>query len=82
MMRSAEGHHPLIADLAAQGPRLGKAQVMGMARAAAADETGLLAHIAQMLLVSDTPWGADGESRFVDLAWSAFGLNPCALIGN
>ena len=34
-----------------------------MARAAAADETGLLSHIAQMLFVSDAPWGADGEDH-------------------
>ena len=74
MMRGAEGHNPLVADLAAEGPGLGKAQVMGMARAAAADETGLPGHIAQMLFVSNAPWGADREGRFVDLAWSTLGL--------
>ncbi len=31
MMGGAERHHPLVADLAPQGPGLGKAQVMGMA---------------------------------------------------
>ncbi len=41
---------------------LGKTQVVGMARAAATDETGRPGHIAQMLFVSDAPWGADGES--------------------
>ena len=74
MMRGAEWHHPFVADLAAQGPRLSKTQVMGMARAAATDETGLPGHIAQMLFISNAPWGADREGRFVDLAWSTLGL--------
>ncbi len=39
VMRGAEGNDPLVAHLAAEGPRLGKAQVMGMARTAATDET-------------------------------------------
>ncbi len=74
VMRGAEGHHPFITHLAAQGPGLGKAQVVGMARAAATDETGLPGHIAQMLFVSNAPWGADREGGFVDLAWSTLGL--------
>ncbi len=61
-MCGAEGHNPLVAHLAAQSPRLSKAQVMGVAWRAATDETGLPGHIAQMLFVSDAPWGADGES--------------------
>ena len=40
-MRGAEGDHPLVTDLAAEGPGLGKAQVMGMAGSAATDETRL-----------------------------------------
>ncbi len=74
VMGGAEGHHPLVAHLAAQGTRLGKTQVMGMARAAGADETGLLSYIAKVISVSNAPWGADREDRFVDLAWSAPGL--------
>ncbi len=74
MMRGAEGHHPFVADRAAQGPRLSKTQVMGMARATAADETGLPGHVAQMLFVSNAPWGADREGGFVDLAWSTLGF--------
>ena len=35
MMRSAEGNHPFVTDLAAEGPWLGKSQVMGMAGSAA-----------------------------------------------
>ncbi len=46
VMCGAEGHHPFVADFAAEGPGLGKAQVVGMARAAATDETGLPGHIA------------------------------------
>ena len=41
MMRGAEGHYPFVTDLAAEGPGLGKAQVMGMAGSAATDETRL-----------------------------------------
>jgi hypothetical protein len=73
-MRGAEGHHPFITHLPPKRSRLGKAQVVGMARAAATDETGLPGHIAQMLFISDAPWGADREGRFVDLAWSTLGL--------
>ncbi len=41
MMRGAEGNHPFITDLAAEGPGLGKSQMMGMAGSAATDETRL-----------------------------------------
>ncbi len=74
VMSGAEWHHPFIAHLAPQGPGLGKAQVVGMARTAATDETGLPGHIAQMLFISNAPWGADRKGRFVDPAWSTLGL--------
>ena len=75
MMCGAEGHHPFVAHLPSHCSRLGKAQVMGMAWAAATDETGLLSHIAQMLFISNAPWGADREGRLVDLAWNILGLS-------
>ncbi len=46
-------HCPLVTHLAAHGPRLGVADVMGMARRASADQTGLGGHIAQVVLVPD-----------------------------
>ena len=41
MMRGAEGNHPFITDLAAEGAWLGKAQVVRVAWRAATDETWL-----------------------------------------
>ena len=41
VMCGAQGHHPFVTDLAAEGAWLGKTQVMGMARSAATDETRL-----------------------------------------
>ncbi len=49
--------------------------MVSMARAAATDETGLVGHIAQVLFVSDAPWGADGEGWLVDLGTRAVSLN-------
>ncbi len=46
VMRGAEWDDPLIAHLAPKRSRLCKSQVVGMARAAPTDETGLLGHIA------------------------------------
>ncbi len=74
VMGGAEWDDPLIAHLAPKRSRLCKSQVVGMARAAATDETGLPGHIAQMLFISNAPWGADREGRFVDPAWGTFGL--------
>ncbi len=71
MMGGAEGHRPLVADLAAQGAWLGKSQVMSMARGTATDETGLCGDNAEMRLVAYAPWGADPKSRLVDLAAGA-----------
>ena len=42
MMAAAERDRELIADLAAQRPMLGEAQMMGIGRPAAANQTGLL----------------------------------------
>ena len=46
MMCGAEGHHPFVAHLAAEGPGLSKAQVVGMTWRAPTDEAGLPGHIA------------------------------------
>ncbi len=74
VMCGAQRNNPFVADLSSHCPGLCEAQVMGMARAAATDETGLPGHIAQMLFVSNAPWGADREGGFVDLAWSTLGF--------
>ena len=50
MVNGAERYRKFIADLEPKAPRLGEADVMGVARRSAANETGLLGHKAQMLL--------------------------------
>jgi hypothetical protein len=52
MMQTAQGDRKLIAHFAAQGGWLGKFEVMGVCRAAAADQTGLLSHKPAMFLVA------------------------------
>jgi hypothetical protein len=54
MMPSAQWHGELIADLAAESPGLGKAQMMRIRRAATADKTRLLGNMADMLAIADT----------------------------
>ena len=54
MVLAAERHGEFVADLAAERPGLGKFQVMGVARAALADETRLRADKGEMGLVAST----------------------------
>ena len=56
MMAATQGHCELIADLAAHGPALGKAQMMGVTRYPAADDARLLGNKPDMLAVADAPW--------------------------
>ena len=49
---AAERHHEFVADLAAERPRLGEAQVVRVGRLAAADQAGLLGDEPQVLLVA------------------------------
>ena len=53
MMSSTQGDRELIADLAAESPGLGEAQMMRVRRAATADKTRLLGDIADMLAIAD-----------------------------
>ena len=54
MMAAAQGHGELVADFKAQGPGLGKAQMMRIARLASANEAGLGGDVSQMGLVPAT----------------------------
>ena len=56
MMAAAERHGELVADLHAEGARLGKAQVMRIAGVAAADEAGLRRDKVQVRTVSYAFW--------------------------
>ena len=52
MMLAAQGHSEFIADLAPQRSRLGKFEVVGIARTALADKTGLGCDERQMAFAS------------------------------
>jgi len=63
---SAHGHGELIADLPSERTKLGKAQVMGVWRYTAADETGVLPDELEVLLVPDSLGLGEGQDAFVD----------------
>ena len=65
MVNGAERYREFIADLEPKTLGLGEAEVMGVARRSATNETGLLGHIAQMLFRSDPLWFADGDFRLL-----------------
>ena len=52
-MPAAQGNRELVADLAAQGPQLGKANVMGIRGRASADQAWLGGYKSEMLLVAN-----------------------------
>jgi hypothetical protein len=66
VMGATEGDGELVADLAAQRLRLGKADVMGVGRDGTTDETGLGCDVAQVVLVADAAGFAEGKGAFVD----------------
>ena len=66
MMRAAERDRKFIADLLRKSARLRKAQMVRVAGLAAADETGLFGHKAQMLLVPQPLGLRQGQYAFVD----------------
>ena len=72
MMSAAKRHGELVADLAAKRPALGKAQVMGVGRFAATDQTSLLCHKAHMVAIADAPRLGMGKNRFVDRLATGF----------
>src|SRR6516162_3012622 len=86
VMPAAERDREFIADLAAEGTGLGKSEVVGIRRLAAAHETRLLGDIAQMLPVAIATRRSDRENALVDaLRWtsvSAFGGGNHLRLGN
>ena len=66
MVTAAQRHGELVARLAAKRPGLRKAQVMGIARLAAADQARLPGDEFEMLLVADAPRFGECEGAFVD----------------
>ena len=55
MVSATERDRELVADLAAERRRLGKAQMMGIGGAAAADEARLLGYRLDVVTVADAP---------------------------
>ena len=72
VMTAAERHGELVADLAAERPALGKAQVMGVGRFTTTDQTSLLRHKAHMVAIADAPRLGMRENRFIDRLAAGF----------
>ena len=64
MMDGAQRHRELVRDLERQRPRLGKAQVVGLRRPAAAHQAWLPGDELQMLLAADPLLLGQGKRRF------------------
>ena len=71
MVTTAERNSEFIADLAAQCRRLGKAQMMRISRASAADKARLLGHRLHMLAVANASMCWQNQSAFVHASGSA-----------
>ena len=67
MVGAAERHRELIADPAAQGPRLHESEVMGVARLPPAQEARLRRHELQMGAIAVTARFAQVEGGFVHM---------------
>ena len=68
-MAAAERHRELIADFETDCPRLGKPQVMGIARLPAADQARLRGDKLQMRLVMGPLGFCEDELALVDPVW-------------
>ena len=66
MMSSTQGDSEFIAGLAAECPALRKAQVMGIRRLAAANQTRLLGHMPDVITVSDPARLWQRQHTFID----------------
>jgi hypothetical protein len=66
MVAAAQRHSELIADLAAKRSGLRKPQVMGVARLAAADQAGLLRHMAHVVAIADSARLGERQEALVD----------------
>src|SRR5215471_7988439 len=86
MMPAAERDREFIADLAAERARLGKSEVVGIRRLAAAQQARLLRDIAQVLPVAIAARRCDREDALVDAlrltSVSAFGGGIHLRLGN
>ncbi len=65
MMSPTQRHSEFVTDLAADGPVLRKAQVMGIARLATANQAGLLRDKPDMRAIANAPRFRMYQNRFV-----------------
>ena len=72
-MAPTEWDRELIAYLSAESGMLGEAQVMGIGRLPAADQTRLSGHVSDMVPITKTAWLGKGKDALVDGAYDAFG---------
>lgn len=73
VVQHAERHRPLVADFPAKRPRLGKTQMMCLARRASANEAGLRGNEPPMGLVPHPLRHRDRQFGFVDAAGRLLG---------
>ena len=66
MMCRTERYHPFVAGFRAQGPELGKSNVVRLARLPTANEAGLVGNKLEVVLVTDAPRRCDRQQCFVD----------------
>jgi hypothetical protein len=66
MMAAAKRDRELVTDFSSKGPVLSKAQVMSIARTAAASEARLLGHVLDVLPIPNPTGLSQGQETFVD----------------
>jgi hypothetical protein len=66
VVATTQRNSELVADLATERPALGKAQMVCIARLPAANQTGLLGYVADVVAIADPPRLGEGESGLVD----------------
>jgi hypothetical protein len=76
MMSATQGDGELIADLAAEGAALGKAQVVGVRGLAAADQAGALDDRPDMVAVANPARLGQGEQALVDRSRLTLSMQP------
>jgi hypothetical protein len=66
MMSPTQRHGELVADFAPERPALSKAQMMGIARPPAAQQTGLPGHVLNVLPITDATRLGESQETLVD----------------
>ena len=66
MMPTAERHRKLVTDLASERARLGKAQVVCIARHSATYQAGLARHVPDVLAIANAARLRNRQCGFVD----------------